>query len=139
MSTWLDEIRMEIENMDPASIIEPPAEVNREHDHIVCEAEDSLRKLYTLTMQLEKEANMMLVNARFSGNIANMLEAAENAQRLMRKVDALREIFWISLKDSYDLWDKPTVGVRKGWKVVWNNSDNISSIGDILGQLGFGK
>lgn len=135
MPTWLDMVKIEIENMDTSKLIEPPQEVDCNRDHVVCDAEEALRKLYSLAMQFEKEATVALINARYSGNVNDIKDAVENGTRLMKKVETLREIFWISLKDNYDLWDKSSVGIRKGWKVVWSDSDPVPPIIGLLGDL----
>ncbi len=138
MPTWLDMLSIEMENMDATKLIEPPHEVDPSRDHVVCKAEEALCKLYSLAMQFEKEANVALINARYSGNLNEIKDALENGARLMKKVETLREIFWISLKDNHDLWNKPSVGIRRGWKVVWSDSDPMPDIRDIISGL-FGR
>jgi hypothetical protein len=44
---------------------------------------------------------------------------AKKASEWHRKHEILMESFWVSIRDSFDLWDKSSVGIRKDWKVVW--------------------
>ncbi|MEK7083606.1 MAG: hypothetical protein AAB932_00030 [Patescibacteria group bacterium] len=30
------------------------------------------------------------------------------------------DAFWIAVKDAHGLWDKPCIGIRAGWKIVWS-------------------
>jgi hypothetical protein len=136
MTTWLDIIKMELENLDLEGLLEPTTEVGAK-DHVVGEADTDLKRLYGLAMQWDKTAIESLVAARYVNNREHQEHHVEKATELHKKSELLMEIFWASIKDSFDLWQKPSVGIRKGWKVVWSEPEVPPIIG-ILGEL-FGR
>lgn len=136
MPTWLDIVRMELENLDPKFLPEPTTEVGS-RDHVVGEADTDLKRLYALAMQWDKAAIESLVAARYINNREDQEHLVEKAAEIRRKSELLMEIFWVSLKDYFDLWRKPSVGIRKGWKVVWSEPEVPPIIG-ILDEL-FGR
>jgi len=136
MPTWLDIVKMELENLDSKVLLEPTSEVQPK-DHVVGEADPDLKRVYGLAMQWEKTAIEMVVAVRYVNNRANQEQTIHKADELKKKSEILMDIFWTSLKDSFDLWQRPSVGIRKGWKVVWTEPE-VPPIISILGEL-FGR
>lgn len=132
MPTWLDMVSMEIKNMDPDKLIEPGGEVTSK-DHVVGEMDDDHKRFYSLAMQWEKAA-LEIALAGHYGNVNERAQAMRKAYQLRKKAEVLLENFWLSLNDTFDLWDKPSSGVRRGWKVVWSEP-SAPSIFDILENM----
>jgi DNA-binding transcriptional regulator/RsmH inhibitor MraZ len=122
--------------MDTSNLVEPNAEIS-EKDHLVGEADVDLRKLYSLAISWEKTAIETLVAARYINSKTDQEQRMEKANELRKKSEIMMEIFWISLKDSFDLWQKQSIGIRKNWKVVWSEPE-VPPILGILGDL-FGR
>ena len=118
MPTWLEIIRLEIENMNMNEILEPNTEVGNTERVIGVLKDNDLKKIYTLAMQWDRLAIENIVTARYSGDDdRNSLMIKSN--ELHKKSELLIEIFWTSLKDVFNLWGAEEVlGIRKGWKVV---------------------
>lgn len=135
MGTWLETIQKELETMDPKSMLEPNADVEL-NEHIVGQADDSLRRLYALFLRFAKTAKESAVAAEFVNESERQEHYLEQAGIHTARASALREIFWISLKDAFDLWQKPNVGIRRGWKVVWFESKRSPIVGLLGGFLG---
>lgn len=135
MPTWLDMIRIEAENLDKDKLMEPPSELDPDRDHLVADAEIELRRLYSLAIHWEKTAMEMILAARYMNDDSKRENSARKASQLAEKAQLLMKIFWVSIKDTYELWDKPSVGIRKGWKVVWTDPDPVPPILGILGDL----
>ena len=133
MPTLLDMVRMELENLSFEGTIEPNAELEPK-DHVVGRADMEVRKLYSLAMQWDKVANETMLAARYLSDRAKQQEAVAKAVELHAKKEILLNIFWASLKDAFGLWDKPSVGIRRGWQVVWSEFE-IPPILGILGDL----
>ncbi len=114
MPSWIDLIKMEMEMEQ--QLFEPQTEISK-IDHIVGEVDDDLKKLYCIAMQWKKAADETLPAARRI-NVDQDQQLAK-ARELYQKSEILQEIFWISLEDSFNLWHRRSIGVRKGWKVVW--------------------
>ncbi len=132
--TWLDTVKMEMENMESSHLMEPPSEVDS-HDHVVGEAEPELRKIYSLAMQWQKTAMELVVSARFTNDSVTREQRLKRAEQLNQKSGVLMKVFWLSIRDAHDLWDKDSVGIRKEWKVVWSESNEIPPFLGLLGGI----
>jgi hypothetical protein len=130
--TWLNDLQLELENLD-GKPFEPNNEVKKD-EHVVGIADPDVRKLYSLAMQWQKSSMETAVAARFINKRNEQEESFETAAILQKKSELLMEIFWVSLKEAFNLWDKSSIGVREGWKVVWSEPE-MPQIGDILGGL----
>lgn len=115
MSTFVKLIPMELDLITQDAFIEPTEPVTKK-DHVVGNMDDELKRLWTLYIQYQKKAEIAEVEARYGGNIAE-------AQSLAMRTHALDSIFWIAVNDKHQTWDKPSMGVRSGWKVVWHELD----------------
>lgn len=133
MPTLLDMVRIELENMSSNTALEPTGEIEP-RDHRVGNADPEVRKLYSLGMQWDKAANETMLAARYISDKAKQRDAAVKATELHAKSEILLDIFWASLKDAFGLWDKHQIGIRRGWVVVWSESE-IPPILGILGNL----
>ena len=133
MSTWLKLLPLEIKEVNDLG--EPDTEVNI-HDHIVGELSNDLRKLYTMWKKTTEVAARTKVDLLFS-NSKHKEELDRRFSELSSKSEALREIFWIGVHDEHDLWSKDSVGVRRGWKVVWSDSSSGPNLRDIIGGMFF--
>ena len=118
------------------SSIEPSNEVEKD-EHVVGTADADVQKLYGLAMQWQKTSMETAVAARFINRRKEAEANLETAAILQKKSELVLEIFWLSLKETFDLWGKPSIGIREGWKVVWSEPAP-PQIGDILGGL-FGR
>ncbi|MBI4415232.1 MAG: hypothetical protein HY566_03260 [Candidatus Kerfeldbacteria bacterium] len=120
MSSWLDALQKEIqEELSSSHMMEPNTDIAPE-DHIVGEIADDLKGMYSLALRLQKTALDAHTASHYETNKEHQEAQNEQAQRLAKKSELLLEIFWISIKEQYDLWGKPSVGVRRGWKAVWS-------------------
>jgi len=119
MALWMDLVKIEMENLAADQLIEPDALIEG-GDHVVGELDMAMRRLYTLGLLYVKETvdtTGHLVVAQ--SNARTELES--RAIEYQRKAELLRGLFWLSLNDQFELWTRPSVGVRRGWKVVWSD------------------
>lgn len=119
MSTFLDTLSMELQLLKPDQLFEPPEEAGA-GDHLVGEADSNLRKLYSAAMRWKKTAMEQQITAQFSSNRSEQRRAILRCHELDEKSKIIFGLFWTSLRDTFGLWDKPSVGIRKGWQVVWS-------------------
>ncbi len=135
--TWLSLIKIELENLDLQDPkfrgLEPNTRLDTARDQIVGDAADDIRKLYVLALHWDKTACETATAARYLAR-EDQPEQLRKVAELQRKSEILMDILWVSLKDSFGLWDKPAVGLRKGWKIVWYEQEGLP-IADILGGL----
>lgn len=122
MTAWLKSLQAELKKISGETAVEPDTEVGK-HDHVVGEADLDMRKLYSLLIQkkklsVEAAAAAMVVGGK--GRKAKIEEAAKFDDQF----DTLKAMFWTSCRFAFpELWAKPSIGVRKGWKVVWSDPE----------------
>ncbi len=133
MSSWLDSINLEMEKLEEKTLIQPMTEIE-DYDNSVGEASMELKKLYGLSQALKKKAMETIVKFKFSSDANEKNELASHIKIAHDKAEMLLQIFWVVLRDEFDLWDKDNVGIRKGWEVVWSD-DQHPSLPDILGHI----
>ena len=133
--SWLKILPVELANIDANEFIEPSEEVDPKSDVVVGEASDDLKQIYTLVDKLQEAGARYAVDARFSKDNRFRSDAEKRTYELKRKVETLLDIFWITLKDDFDLWDKDSVGIRKGWKVTYGKDGSPTTFLDFLKNL----
>ncbi|GAI05743.1 unnamed protein product [marine sediment metagenome] len=116
MSTFIKLLPLELDEVKEYR--EPDMPV-AEEDHIVGDMSESLKKLWTLWKQTAYTASSLTLQLRYGEQNVSKGQIYE----LDAKAEALRGLFWIALNDEFELWDKIHVGVRKGFKVVWNEEE----------------
>ncbi len=136
MPLWIDGISKQLDNLVEAEFFEPPTEL-KQGDQVVGIAGEQLRRIYTLMLLLQRRALEADIEAKFSND--KIREESElKAMRFAENAEVLTRIMWISVKEEFNLWNKPRVGLRTGWKVVWGEEDT-PSISDVLGGLFGGR
>lgn len=118
MSTFLKLLPLELQDIQ--NYIEPRQE-KVGGDHIVGVISDDLKKLWTLCQQYAESSAKAEAELRFGGAGEEFLG---KVNELSEKAKALRDIFFIALCDEFELWDKKSTGVRKGFEVVWTEEDD---------------
>lgn len=137
MPTWLDMVKMEVENMDPCLIKDPTSqELNPACDTLLVTIENiELQKLYALSMQWKRSAMELGVKLQFETDPEEAARLSYESRQLMMKSSVMQQIITISIRDAYDLWDKGSIHFCKGWRIVECNADSGPDIGSILGGL----
>ena len=133
--SWLKILPMELANIDAGEFSEPDDEVDPKSDIVVGEASDDLKRIYTLSERLREAGARYSIDARFSKDNRLRSDAGKKAYELAKKIEVLKEIFWITLKDDFDLWNKDSVGIRKGWKVTYRKDGLSTTFLDFLKNL----
>lgn len=123
MPTWLDMVRMEVENMDPCTVKEPTSqEVDPVCDTLLTVVDDvDLQKLFCLAIQREKTAAELEVRARFETDYSEQKRLMIEHTQMSSEARVLMEVMMISLRNTYDLWDKGKIHFCQGWKLVQCN------------------
>lgn len=122
-ATWLKLLPLELQSIEEKDFQEPPDEMETdcktEHGdevHPAGEMSFEERRLYTLWKTVEKQAYQLALDARFrKPDDTGMRKIHE----IHAKADTLEGVFWITLRDGHDLWQPCSVGLRRGWLVVW--------------------
>lgn len=116
--------------------IDPESELES-GDHVVGVMTDDQKALYTRGRYLAKESMEALAALALGGG--QVEEKLAKSRELRDKSQLLNHLFWITVQDHFDLWDK-SVGARKGFQIVWmEEKEKSRSLGDILKRLLQGK
>lgn len=136
MATWLETILAELKGVQntQASFAEPEEEPGP-RDHVVGTADEDLRKLFFLVKQYQKRTLEIAATLVVCSAKEREVQTKEG-QRFKSQADTLNEVFWVSTCAAFpELWDKLSIGIRKGWKVVWSDPEEhpLKILGAILG------
>ena len=113
MSTWLKMLPLELSEV--THLTEPVEEV-KEGETIIGTISEDLKKLYTFFKAIEKEANLLEVELRYTK--ATPEQFGKLAEK-KNKAKILQGIFIIGIYDELGLWSHPELAdVRSGWRVV---------------------
>jgi len=132
---WFEEIVEQMKyrkdqghGLDPKNPIEP-------NDHYIGEIPDTLKNLFRMAIKYEKDAEETILAAKYSSDEAVAKGHRERANEILIRRRFLFDAFWVSVRDLYNLWDKGSIGIRKGWKVVWSDPSSdplIKAFEDLL-------
>lgn len=134
--TWLESIQADLKEVIGEDAVEPEYGRSTKRDHVVGVADQSLRKLFCLFLQNEKQARAAMEAALWLNDEEQETKLRE-AMRFKIQSGVIREIFWISCRQAFpELWDKPRIGIRKGWEIVWIENDGEEDFGIFSAILG---
>lgn len=119
MTTFIELLPLELREI--TDYREPPYELEKS-DHEVGVMTEDLKKLFTLWNNTMHSTITLKAELQF-GNVANEKESSMKLDELVMRVDVLQRIFWFCVRAEYELWDKDSVGVRRGFVVVWGDRD----------------
>lgn len=141
-----DWVAQEMAMIRPEQYIEPRTEFDPKEDYVVGEMSDGLKKLFTLRMNIdiavfEAKKKMLLTicslrpydkpddEEKVLEKAEKVVEEAENELALLeQRANALREAFWVSVRDEFPAANDKSLSVRKGFKVVtWVKEKEWSS------------
>lgn len=118
---FIDLIKMDAEMLREPDFIEPNVALQPE-DNLVGDMTLDHKRLFTLMTSTLKQSEELKLKARFSSSEVQK-SLFEEFSLLKLKYDLLSDLFWFEVKLTHrDLHNKPSIGVRQGFKIVWNNS-----------------
>jgi len=139
MTIWMESILAELKSVSVT--VESDAEPDEEpgpKEHVVGIADSGLRKAFCLIKEYRRRTMRTAADVEVSG--AKLREEKKNeAKWYYTQAELLSEIFWLSCRAAFpELRDKSSIGVRKGWKVVWSDQEerSLGILGAILGSGG---
>ena len=145
-------IEQELAKIGEGELVEPEYEMDPKTDHLLGEMSEDLKKLFTLwrkTGQATKAAKKV-----FAGSVKKVLielpeepeptdiaETEKKVEQLKRSVtlaemreDAMREVFWISVRDEFPEANDKSLVVCKGFKVA-STEDVMGPIDQVIKVL----
>ena len=119
MLIWLEgkvKVELNISNEEP---IEPPNKIEKSDNFVGVVADEDVRKLFSLAMQMSKKA-LENADAAYHADSKELRDQYfEKFEKNKTKSELFLEFFWIAIKERFNLWNKQKIGIRSGWKVVW--------------------
>ena len=124
-ATWFKLLATELESLSENDLSGPLLAELEEKDHVVGDitSDLELQKFYVFGRRLIAESERLLIDAREARSREERGELVSRAQELNDKGHLIVNIFWASIKDSFRLWDKSSIGIREEWQVVWSDQD----------------
>ena len=123
--------------------IKGPQDEIEDGDNVVGELDEKHKKLLILGARLMEEAKKIFEQNRI--NLAfqevsksfsegdNLHDITGQLAELSKLIELVKEILWFEIRKDFNLWTKPLIIVRKGWKVVWRErAEDTPSIIRIL-------
>lgn len=130
---WIAE---EIAKIEEKDYIEPSNKIDPLVDHLVRVMTDDLKGLFTLWKRTEMDVievakKTLKAIYDFPSSFSSDQKAIEELQKELEDIGietdliygraiALGEAFWVSLRDQFPEANGKSIGVRKGFQVVWN-------------------
>ena len=133
MSDWLNLLSLELSSID--NYIEPVKDI-QPNEHYVGDFTPTLKKLYTLWRRITKATAQSKVDLDFSPDPEEGIQLLAKYTELSTKAGALKSVFWACIQDEFpELWTKPNIAVRRGFKIVWEESEGIDSENKLLDKF----
>jgi hypothetical protein len=124
-TTWLDLLPNELDLIEENDLIDPGSPVEK-GEEVIGVMTFRQKQLYTLLEKFSKELDELVVEAKYAP-FEKQKEYIIRINELSEKKKILYEIFYVSIKDHFDIWRKMPnweeegiegIGVRQGFKVV---------------------
>ncbi len=117
----LQNILTEVEAAD-TEMFKPNSPINPKNETVLCSCDDPLiRKIWAVAQFYRREAEHSRVDSKISGTD---LKYDAGFNRPDDMADMLRILFWVLLRECYQLWASGGIGIRKEWKVVKLKDDD---------------
>lgn len=113
---------IEMAELKKEDLIEPEYPIE-EGETIMGKMTEKQIKLYTIATKMKKAAAEAAIEAKFGRDNKLRGEAAKRTIEAKAKADIIMNIMWADIKDTCDLWEYPSIGIRQGYKVTANKSE----------------
>lgn len=116
-----EELRMVVKYVEPTNEVE-------EKDKVVGEANEYIKKIFT---------SLNFFHDKYAEICQTLKEHPENIKQvnfLIKSIELLRILLWTEINMTYELWDRPNIGIRKGWKII-EYTEEINPIDKFLKKM----
>lgn len=122
MLVWMEDVSKEADEIPVADVNDRNKALSevKSDDNVVGEVPLDLRKLLVLSRRYKKRSAEATTAAEFATEEGKIAESQKVALAFKEKSDLLNDIFWMSIREMFDLWgnENSSLGVKKEWKVV---------------------
>jgi hypothetical protein len=78
--------------------------------------------MYLLAHRLSIEADQLKISARYESDKKRLFDLLAQGIAKDHSSKILTAAFWINLQHEFQLFGKPSVGIRKEWMVTWSDT-----------------
>lgn len=116
---WLDTIRLELDNIDETEINQEVFDGNpvKKNEQVAGVAPPELRKILLLSRNYAKQSAQLALDGMF-GNKNPSPEDVRILNKLKIESEEIKDLFWVCIRQHFDLWAADSIGIREGWKIV---------------------
>ena len=118
--SYRKELCDELDNIGPGQLVEPSGEIGP-NDNIAGLASVEIKKICTLRENTAKAGRELVKRMILSNNFEEAAKLREEITRIEQKCDLLDSLLWLTVRDEFKLWGKRSVGIKKGFVVVWTD------------------
>ena len=119
--------------------IKGPQDKVENEDNVVGKLDKKHKKLWILRAELIEEGKEILKQNQVNFAFQELSESFRDEEKLgditdqlaelSKLIEIVNEILWFEIRTDFNLWTKPFIMVRKGWKVAWRKeAENIPEI-----------
>jgi hypothetical protein len=131
---WLGNLRQEMSQLNESDLRDSNDEGEKD-ELVLCTLDDECKRLFTLTQLLtEKVLRHELDSQKLLGNRGAPTHDDRANAVTKAKLEALSKIFWVMVRDKYDL-SSQTIIMRSGWRVVRGKEGSDNPIERLFKQL----
>ncbi|MBI2124849.1 hypothetical protein HYT92_03590, partial [Candidatus Pacearchaeota archaeon] len=114
----LKELCNELDKIEPGQLVNLEGEV-KPHDNIAGIASVEIKRICTLRANTADAGIKLSRRIMLANNPDEVAKLEEEITRTDKKCDLLDSLLWFALRDEFKLWGKHSVGIKKGFVVVW--------------------
>jgi hypothetical protein len=135
--SWIQRILEQLDNIEEFDLIVPQAAAT-DKETVVGVADNTLKRLFTYRLQLMQQSKRL--EAEMIGAKTEDIDGlSQQYIALNGQIGAVDDLLWASVRQDFNLWGKPAIGLRSDWKVVWfEQPDPLDGLSSILRHFDLG-
>ena len=135
VGAWVSTLPFEVP-FDPKDVLEHLTEHDsevREGEKVVGALTEDQKLAWGILDRFVEAASRATIDFKHPRSSEAKAAARAQLEKNTAKAEAMKEIFWTMVRESFDLWDAPNIGIRSGSQVI--KSERRESLLDVLEDL----
>ncbi len=116
---WMRLLPVDLDCYEDKDFLEPPTPLGS-NEIVIGDMTRDCKAIYTIMQRTQESCDRQRIDCKYWSGAPEQLKAMEaRVSELYNKAICLQNIFWVTLRDTYGLWESSDdTGVRQGFKVV---------------------
>lgn len=126
----LKRLEKELDQIQELQFILPEDHIRQDTKVILGEANRYAKKLHTLAIlyrQKAEKAELDYKHARIANDEKTCQKAKKKYDEFNQKCRALTQLFWIVIRQQFNLWGVKHIGISINWEVICRDIDDYES------------